>query len=61
MGRTKYRIEHRYPCYPGGSCMPYDGYFVQRLEEGFFFDKWIDIKGFTSKKEAQELKRILEK
>ena len=29
---AKYRIEHRYPCYNGG-CIPYDGYFVQKLEK----------------------------
>jgi predicted aminopeptidase len=26
---AKYRIEHLYPCYPGGGCIPYDGYFVK--------------------------------
>jgi hypothetical protein len=35
-GMPKYRIEHRYPCYHGGGCIPYDGYFVQVLKEGFF-------------------------
>ena len=55
---AKYRIEHRYPCYNGG-CIPYDGYFVQKLEERFFFDKWIDIKGFGDRERAEELLKIL--
>ncbi len=58
---AKYRIEHRYPCYPGGSCIPKDGYFVQVLQEGFLRDKWIDVKGFGSRKQAEEFKKILEK
>ena len=56
---TKYRIEHRYPCYPNGGCIPYDGYFVQKLKEGFFVDKWVDIKGFGDRKKAEELLKIL--
>lgn len=56
---AKYRIEHRYPCYDGG-CIPYDGYFVQKLKEGFFTDKWVDIKGFGDKRRAEELLKILE-
>ena len=56
---VKYRIEHRYPCYPGGGCIPHDGYFVQKLKEGFFTDKWVDIKGFGDKKKAEELLEIL--
>lgn len=56
---AKYRIDHRYPCYANGGCIPYDGYFVQRLEEGFFFDKWVDIKGFGDRERAEELLEIL--
>ena len=44
MARTKYRIGHRYPCYPGGSCIPCDGYFVQKLEEELGPDSEIMIK-----------------
>ena len=55
---AKYRIEHRYPCYANG-VFPHDGYFVQKLEEGFFTDKWVDIKGFGDKKKAEELLKIL--
>ena len=54
----KYRIEHRYPCYNGGY-IPYDGYFVQKFKEGFFVDKWVDIKGFGDRKNAEELLKIL--
>ena len=56
---AKYRIEHRYPCYANGGCIPYDGYFVQKLEERFFTDKWIDIKGFGDRERAEELLKIL--
>ena len=43
----RYRIEHRYPCYPGGGCIPYDGYFVQVLQEGSS-----PTSGLTSKTSA---------
>ena len=56
---AKYRIEHRYPCYPGGGSIPYDGYFVQMLHEGFFIDKWVDINGFGDRERAEELLNIL--
>ena len=56
---AQYRIERRYPCYANGGFIPHDGYFVQKLKEGIFFDKWIDIKGFGDKKEAEELLKIL--
>ena len=36
------------------------GYFVQRLEEGWLRDKWVDIKGFDRYKDAKELLEILE-
>ena len=55
---AQYRIEHRYPCY-ANDCFPHDGYFVQKLQEGLFTDKWIDIKGFGDKEKAEELLKIL--
>jgi hypothetical protein len=58
---AKYRIEHRYPCYNGGGCIPYDGYFVQVLKKGFFTDKWVDIKGFVDRKSAESLLNLLKK
>lgn len=54
---ARYRIIHRFPCYDG--CIPTDGYFVQTLKEGFFSDKWVDVKGFASKDSAEQLLRIL--
>jgi len=39
---------------------PVTGYFVQRLEEGFFRDKWVDVKGFDRLKDAEDLLKILE-
>lgn len=56
----RYRIENRYPCYPGGGCIPYDGYFVQVLQEVFFTDKWIDVKGFGDRESAEKLLEALE-
>lgn len=56
--KPKYRIVSRYPCYNG--CLPITGYFVQRLQEGFFSDKWIDIKGFDRYKDAENLLKILQ-
>lgn len=57
---AKYRIQHRYPCYPGGGCIPYDGYFVQVLKHGFLTDKWVDVKGFAERERAEELLKILQ-
>lgn len=54
---ARYRIIHRFPCYDG--CIPVDGYFVQVLKEGFFSDKWVDVKGFASKEKAEQLLKIL--
>jgi hypothetical protein len=56
---AKYRIVHKYPCYANGGCIPHDGYFVQKLEKGFFADKWVDIKGFGDRERAEELLKIL--
>lgn len=59
MSRTKYRIATKFPCYNG--VFPITGYFVQRLEEGWLRDKWVDIKGFDRYEDAKELLEILEK
>lgn len=56
----QYRIEPRYPCYINGGCLPNTCYFVQVLKEGFFLSRWVDIKGFATKKEAQKFKKKLE-
>ena len=57
---ARYRIEQRYPCYPGGGCIPYDGYFVQVLQKGIFTNKWVDIKGFGDRESAEKLLKALE-
>lgn len=59
MNKPKYRIITKFPCYDG--VFPITGYFVQRLEEGWLRDKWIDIKGFDRYEDAKELLKILEK
>ena len=56
---AKFRIHAEYPVYVNGGCIPYTIYFVQKLEESFFFNKWVDIKGFESKKKAEELLKLL--
>lgn len=58
MSKTKYRITTKFPCYHG--VWPITGYFVQRLEEGWLSDKWVDIKGFDRRQDAEELLKILE-
>lgn len=59
MNKPKYRIITKFPCYDG--VFPITGYFVQRLEEGWLRNKWIDIKGFDRYEDAKELLKILEK
>lgn len=53
----RYRIEHRYPYYYG--CIPIDIWVVQRLQKGWLFDKWVDIKGFDTYDKAEQLLNIL--
>lgn len=57
MSKPKYRITTKFPCYDG--VFPVTGYFVQRLEEGFLRDRWVDIKGFGSRADAEQLLNIL--
>lgn len=40
-------------------CIPITVYWVQKLEEGFFFDKWVSIKGFDTYARAKELLDLL--
>ena len=54
-----FRIHAEYPVYPGDGCIPYTIFFVQKLEEGFFFDKWVNIKGFEDRKKAEALLKLL--
>ena len=55
---AQYRIKHIYPYYYG--CIPIDIWVVQRLQSGFFCDKWVDIKGFDTPERAEELLNMLE-
>lgn len=55
---TQYRIKHKYPYYYG--CIPIDIWVVQRLQSGFFCDKWVDIKGFDTPEKAKELLNMLQ-
>lgn len=54
-----YRIDKRYPVYPGGGCIPYTGYFVQVFVPGLFKGKWVDVKGFADPKPAEQLLKQL--
>ena len=56
----QYRIEPRFPCYINGGCLPNTCYFVQVLQEGFLFSKWVDVKGFATMQEARKFKKMLE-
>lgn len=40
-------------------CMPIKVYWVQKLQSGFFSDKWVNIKGFDRYKGAKELLDLL--
>lgn len=56
----QYRIEPRFPCYINGGCLPNTCYFVQVKQEGFLFDKWVDVKGFATKQKARDFIKMLE-
>ena len=40
-------------------CIPVTVYVVQRLQERWFGDKWMNIKGFQDKKKAISLLELL--
>ena len=56
---SEYRIQTRYPVYPGNGCIPFVGFFVQVVVPGLFKGKWVDIKGFADQKQAEELLKHL--
>ncbi len=56
---SEYRIQTRYPVYPGNGCIPFVGFFVQVFVPGLFKGKWVDIKGFADQKQAEELLKHL--
>ena len=41
-------------------CIPITVYWVQVLKEGFFSDKWENVKGFDTYSRARELLDLLE-
>lgn len=57
----KLRIKSEYPCYTRKTgCFPITVYWVQHLVPGFIFNKWVNIKGFDTRKRAEEFKKLLE-
>jgi len=57
--KVRYRIHGKYPVYVNGGCIPHTIFFVQKLEQGVFFDRWVNIKGFEDSKKAEQLLEIL--
>lgn len=53
---ARYRI-HIGTGYNG--CIPITVFWVQVRESGFWGDKWRDIKGFDTRKRAEELLKML--
>lgn len=41
-------------------CLPITIYWVQVLEQGTFSDKWVNVKGFDTYSQAEELLEILQ-
>lgn len=41
-------------------CLPITAYMVQKYVPGFFGGKWVNVKGFSDKNKAIQLKEILE-
>ena len=56
----RYRIHTEYPVYVNGRYIPYRIFFVQKLKEGVFFDRWANIKGFEDRKKAEQLLKLLQ-
>lgn len=52
-----YRLVSLYPYYNG--CIPITVYMVQKLEEGWLCDKWVNVKGYEDKKKAEQLLKLL--
>lgn len=40
-------------------CIPVTVYMVQKYVEGFIFGKWVNVKGYSDKRKAEELVKIL--
>ena len=52
-----YRLVSLYPYYKG--CIPITVHMVQKLEEGWLCDKWVNVKGYEDKKKAEQLLKLL--
>jgi len=40
-------------------CIPVTVYMVQKYAEDFIFGKWVNIKGYSDRRKAVELMKIL--
>lgn len=40
-------------------CIPITVYWVQKLQSGFFYDKWVNVKGFDRYERAKQLFDLL--
>lgn len=56
----KYRITTTFPVYFNGDCLPSTGYVLQVLQEGFFRDKWVEVKTFAKKENAEKMLKMLQ-
>ena len=56
----KYRITPTFPVYFNGDCLPSTGYVLQVLQEGFFRDKWVEVKTFAKKENAEKILKMLQ-
>jgi len=56
---SRYRITTTYPVYFNGECLPSTGYVIQVLYEGFFFDRWIDVATYQTRKRAEEIMKTM--
>lgn len=41
-------------------CIPVTVYMVQKYIEGFFFGRWVNIKGYSDRRKAVELVKLLQ-
>lgn len=56
----KYRITTTFPVYFNDGCLPSTGYVLQVLQEGIFRDKWVDVKTFAKKENAEKMLKMLQ-
>lgn len=56
----KYRITTTFPVYFNGECLPSTGYVLEVLQEGIFRDKWVEVKTFAKKENAEKMLKMLQ-